>query len=416
MVEVVNLKYSVLIVDDRDSWRNLLKEILEKDFIIVTASNIEEALGQIAKASEPFHVMVTDMRLTEEETGNEDGLKLIEYLKKQEGRTNSIVVTGYPTTSSMHKAAFELQVAEYLEKHPADGTSFNYKKFLEEVLKAAKEAEINRNNLVFILMPFAGEYKKFYEEAVKEIVTNIGLDCKRVDDYYGPRSIMGDVFNYIKEAKFILADFSECNRNVCFEVGIAHALEKNVVLLSQKLEDVPSALRHIRCHKYERSLKGKQELTPVLENAIRELSSPKHPLLYKTNKELSSVPNSCLALVPGNKQGKETFETFISEAAKKNGCKSESVNFATELSEIWKHINASEIVIADVSGRDACILYLTGFAYGLGKKIIYLTRDKADIPSDLQEKNFLVYSLHSFEKGIAAQKKLAEFIKYKLEE
>ena len=253
------LEQSVLIVDDQDNWRELLKEVLEKEFEVFTAKSYAEALDAISQRANPFHIVVTDMRLKDDQPGNEDGLQLVEYLKGKGSETKVIVITGYPTFETIQRAAFGLNVSYYFEKSPSNGKPFNFAGFLEVVQKAALEVEKSRNHLVFVLMPFAKEYKDFYDNAIKRIIEEIGLDCKRVDDFFGPHSIMADVCKYIKGSKFVLADFSGRNPNVFFEVGISHAIGKTVLLLTQDLTDVPPKLQTIRCHTYESSLAGAAE-------------------------------------------------------------------------------------------------------------------------------------------------------------
>ncbi len=126
-------------------------------------------------------------------------------------------------------------------------------------------------------MPFAKEYENFYENAIKRIIEEIGLDCRRVDDFFGSCSIMADVFRYIKDAKFILADFSGRNPNVFFEVGISHAIGKTVLFLTQDLKDVPPKLQTIRCHTYESTLAGAARVRTVLESAIQEIQQANYP-------------------------------------------------------------------------------------------------------------------------------------------
>ena len=77
------LNRSVLIVDDQDNWRDLLKEVLEKELEVIMAESYSEALDAISKRANPFHVVVTDMRLKDGQLGNEDGVKLIEYFYNQ---------------------------------------------------------------------------------------------------------------------------------------------------------------------------------------------------------------------------------------------------------------------------------------------------------------------------------------------
>lgn len=408
-----SLKQSVLIVDDQKNWRDLLKEILEDHFDVASAESYPEALDVISKKVSPFHVVVTDMRLKDKEPGNEDGVKLIEYLYDQRDKTKTILLTGYPNVATAKKT-LKLAAHDYLEKHPADGSEFNPDEFRKNVKKAADEAEKNRNHLVFVLMPFDKTYKEFYENAIKKVIEKMGLDCKRVDDFFGSRSIMSDVFKYIKDARFILADFSGRNANVFFEVGIAHALGKNVLLLAQDLEDIPPKLRTVRCIVYDRTLAGAARIASVLKNSVREAQLTNYPSFFE-NIRFESAPRQCLALIPGNDMGKQTYEDLVLQVLKENNCEGERAQEIFDpvsiLNETWTHINTAGIVIADLSGRDADVFYLAGLAYGLEKNIIYLARDEADVPFDLKAGSHLIYSLDPFAEGLKAQQKLTRLVR-----
>jgi len=137
-------KYSVLVVDDQENWRDLLVELLEDDFGVVSAESYETALHKVQERSEPFHVIVTDMRLVDEEKDNEDGLRLVEAINQRGSATKAIVVTGYPTLHTAKRALGTLDVFDYLEKYPSDGSSFKAAEFLRLVRDAAEAAERER--------------------------------------------------------------------------------------------------------------------------------------------------------------------------------------------------------------------------------------------------------------------------------
>ncbi|MCE7904292.1 MAG: response regulator [Anaerolineae bacterium CFX3] len=138
-------KYSVLVVDDQDNWRELLIDLLKDDFEVKSASNFNEALEIIRNQDPPFHVVVTDMRLNDEETGNEDGLTLIEKLNERGDETKTIVVTGYATIDTARRALSNLAAYDYLEKRPSDGKPFDIEGIRSVVHRAAEEVEIKRS-------------------------------------------------------------------------------------------------------------------------------------------------------------------------------------------------------------------------------------------------------------------------------
>ena len=67
----------------------------------------------------------------------------------------------------------------------------------------------------------------------------MGVNCTRVDELHFSKSILSQIYNGIKKADFIIADMTDNNPNVYYEIGYAHALGKEVILISQKNENIP---------------------------------------------------------------------------------------------------------------------------------------------------------------------------------
>jgi len=120
----------------------------------------------------------------------------------------------------------------------------------------------------FVVMPFGpDELQVVYEEFVKPTLEMVcSLRCVRGDDIFGSNVVMDDVSHAIGEADVLVADLTGRNANVFYEVGIAHALDKPVLLIAQSLDDVPFDLRHRRILLYEYSPRGCKRL----EQAIAE--------------------------------------------------------------------------------------------------------------------------------------------------
>lgn len=116
--------------------------------------------------------------------------------------------------------------------------------------------------LCFIVMPFGPEeLTEVYEYFVKpSIETNCGLRCERGDDVFGSNVIMDDIRRSIERSRLVVADLTGRNPNVFYEVGIAHTLNKEVLLISQSMSDVPFDLRHRRVLVYDYTPKGCKKL------------------------------------------------------------------------------------------------------------------------------------------------------------
>lgn len=105
----------------------------------------------------------------------------------------------------------------------------------------------------FTIMPFGGWFDDYYESVYKPAIEASGLKPKRADDLYRPSTIVTDIWSYTKAAKLVLADLTGKNPNVFYELGLAHALAKPVVLVAESMSDVPFDLRALRVIEYDKN-------------------------------------------------------------------------------------------------------------------------------------------------------------------
>ena len=96
---------------------------------------------------------------------------------------------------------------------------------------------------VFVLMPFKSELGKVYTNHIKKLGGELKLNIRRGDEIFVARHIMEKVWNGICAAEVILADCTERNPNVFYEIGIAHTVGKKVVLITRSEEDIPSDIQ-----------------------------------------------------------------------------------------------------------------------------------------------------------------------------
>jgi len=128
-------------------------------------------------------------------------------------------------------------------------------------------------NGCFIIMPFSVESLNIvYEDFVRPVlVDRCHLQPERGDDVFGSNVVMDDIAESIRRANLIIADLTGRNANVFYEVGIAHALNKQVLLMTQSIEDVPFDLRHRRALVYEYSPRGCKKLEKDLFDNVQNM-------------------------------------------------------------------------------------------------------------------------------------------------
>ena len=104
---------------------------------------------------------------------------------------------------------------------------------------------------VFVLMPFDPEFDSIYDGVIKRGLELAGLSVKRADDIQNQRNILRDVFDGIVNSDLIVADLTNLNPNVFYELAIAHAVRKPVILITQNMDEVPFDLKLYRLIEYD---------------------------------------------------------------------------------------------------------------------------------------------------------------------
>lgn len=124
----------------------------------------------------------------------------------------------------------------------------------------------SNTTFVFILMPFDSAFNDIYKLGIKECCKELGTYCERVDEQIFEENILDRIYNQINKADIIIADMTGKNANVFYETGYAHALNKRVILLTQKTDDIPFDLRHHHHIVYGGSIvKLKEDLSKRLD-------------------------------------------------------------------------------------------------------------------------------------------------------
>jgi len=125
------------------------------------------------------------------------------------------------------------------------------------------------DKLVFVVMPFADEFKNLYDLGIKMAIEATGYRCVRVDEEIFLGGIMDKIKENIAKARFIIADISIYNPNVYYELGLAEGMQKDIVMLTSNVDTLPFDLKHKRVIPY--NPKNINQLKADLEKNLREL-------------------------------------------------------------------------------------------------------------------------------------------------
>ncbi len=138
----------------------------------------------------------------------------------------------------------------------------------------------------FVIMPFSStqscteqEWTSIFEALLKPAVESAGLDyeCRRSEATRG--NIVGRIVQDLNESYVVLADFTDRNPNVFYELGVRHALNNRSIILAQKRDDIPFDLRAYAYHVYGwKTEADRRLLTDKLQQLLREIdTNPQRP-------------------------------------------------------------------------------------------------------------------------------------------
>jgi DNA repair ATPase RecN len=120
--------------------------------------------------------------------------------------------------------------------------------------------------VVFMVMPFGDNFIALYnhlKERFKEnyIFTNAG-------DLDNQQNILKDIVEGIGNSNIVISDLTGLNPNVFYELGLAHAMDKKCIIITQDISELPFDLKSYRAVEYS-----------LLFNKIPELEQELHKLL-----------------------------------------------------------------------------------------------------------------------------------------
>ena len=131
-------------------------------------------------------------------------------------------------------------------------------------------------DLCFVAMPYSKDWSKALEDILLDICKSSGMKlliAKNMDGRFVPH----DIWQGITAAAVVVADITDGNPNVAYEVGLADVLGKEVVLLCQG-DQVPFDFQGQRLICYADSMKGtivlREELTARLKRLRQNLNEP----------------------------------------------------------------------------------------------------------------------------------------------
>ena len=126
----------ILVVDDKEEYLRSLQSILEKEFVVITSTSMENAKDKI---DEKLNIILLDIRLDENDFSNTDGLKILEWSKKNFPDIPVVMMSGY---KEFDLAVDSLNLgASYFLRKPINPSELNI--LLKTVLEKSRLSKEN---------------------------------------------------------------------------------------------------------------------------------------------------------------------------------------------------------------------------------------------------------------------------------
>jgi len=136
---------------------------------------------------------------------------------------------------------------------------------------------MDENRDVFVIMPFsstatctAKQWTEIYENLFKPAVEECGYSCERAKSKTG--SLIKSIIEKLQTSRIVLADITDRNPNVFYELGVRHSLSKRTIILAQGVQHVPSDLLGYWFIGYETTLGGVNPFKQEVRRLLNEIS------------------------------------------------------------------------------------------------------------------------------------------------
>lgn len=135
----------------------------------------------------------------------------------------------------------------------------------KEQAQKDEKAAVQKPKRAFVVMPFDPEFNDIYILGIREVAERLGIIVERADDVEHNQSIPELIKERISQCDVVIAETSKPNPNVFYEVGLAHGVQKETILVCRDAKSIPFDLGSINHLVYSSIV----ELREKLEKRIR---------------------------------------------------------------------------------------------------------------------------------------------------
>lgn len=218
---------------------------------------------------------------------------------------------------------------------------------------------------VFVIMPFSAtetctesEWTDIYENVFRPAIEDCGYSCEKAQPETG--SLIKTILEKLKSSTIVLADITDKNPNVLYELGVRHCLSKRTIIVAQSADHIPSDLRGYwsiiygtrpgEVKKFRTDIK---KLIAKIENEPDKSDSPVSDYLVQEDRQVEEIKNEIHAKIDKALQEisiKSDFEELVGilETAIDRSSRIRSVAVArTAIISVMKLLNEKRLTYDD---------------------------------------------------------------------
>jgi nucleoside 2-deoxyribosyltransferase len=123
----------------------------------------------------------------------------------------------------------------------------------------------------FVVMSFNPGLRQIYDQGIKRTVESLGIICARVDEIPFAGNILETILERIRNSYFVIADITENRPNCYYEIGVAHAIGRPVILTKRQGSRTHFELRGFKVVEYSSARELRDRLRESIIGSVLTL-------------------------------------------------------------------------------------------------------------------------------------------------
>ncbi len=161
----------------------------------------------------------------------------------------------------------DVAVLETRLPEPLHGTGFGLFGWDDAQIAFSEVSVQPERARIFVIMPFREPFDTLYREVIRPVAEGLAFEIVRDDEVPRTGLIVEDIHQQIASSTAVVAEISNENPNVFYELGYAHALGKPAILMfwHDEGKNPPFDVGGYRAIFYDDSIGGKR----IVEDNLR---------------------------------------------------------------------------------------------------------------------------------------------------